>query len=93
MPSDAISRVRRLMTLLATVIVLAAGGGAFAYWLSRVLGRLLAARNAEMDGRLQAMTVTFTFILRQVTIQRASKPIRSSTCCMASVTTPADGQR
>src|SRR5438067_9593289 len=58
MPSDAISRVRRLMTFLATVIVLAAGGGAFAYWLSRVLGRLLAARNAEMDGRLQAMTAT-----------------------------------
>src|SRR5438034_1534317 len=46
------------MTLLATVLVLAAGGGAFAYWLSRVLGRLLAARNAEMDGRLQAMTAT-----------------------------------
>src|SRR5947208_282213 len=58
MPSDAVSRVRRLMTFLATVIVLAAGGGAFAYWLSRVLGRLLAARNAEMDGRLQAMTAT-----------------------------------
>src|SRR5436190_16571356 len=58
MPSDATSRVRRLMTLLATVIVLAAGCGAFAYWLSRVLGRLLAARNAEMDGRLQAMTAT-----------------------------------
>src|SRR5438034_1752136 len=46
------------MTLLATVLVLIAGGGAFAYWLSRVLGRLLAARNAEMDGRLQAMTAT-----------------------------------
>jgi DNA recombination protein RmuC len=46
------------MTLLATVLVLVAGGGALALWLSRVLERLLAARNTEMDGRLQAMTAT-----------------------------------
>ena len=46
------------MTLLATVLVLAAGGGVLAFWLSRVLERLLAARNTEMDGRLQAMTAT-----------------------------------
>jgi DNA recombination protein RmuC len=46
------------MTLLATVLVLVAGGGALAFWLSRVLERLLAARNTEMDGRLQAMTAT-----------------------------------
>jgi DNA recombination protein RmuC len=46
------------MTLLATVLVLVAGGGALAVWLSRVLERLLAARNIEMDGRLEAMTAT-----------------------------------
>ncbi len=46
------------MTLLATVLVLAAGGGVLAFWLSRVLERLLAARTTEMDGRLQAMTAT-----------------------------------
>ena len=46
------------MTLLATVLVLAAGGAALAFWLSRVLERLLATRNTEMDGRLQAMTAT-----------------------------------
>src|SRR5213082_3845430 len=46
------------MTFLATVLVLTAGGGVLAFWLSRVLERLLAARNTEMDGRLQAMTAT-----------------------------------
>src|ERR1051325_1144723 len=58
MPSDPPSTVRRLMTLLATVLVLAAGGAGLAFWLSRVLERMLAARNTEMDGRLQAMTAT-----------------------------------
>jgi DNA recombination protein RmuC len=46
------------MTLLATVLVLLAGGAGLALWLSRVLERLLATRNTEMDGRLQAMTAT-----------------------------------
>ena len=46
------------MTLLATVVVLVAGGAGLAFWLSRVLERMLAARNTEMDGRLQAMTAT-----------------------------------
>ena len=46
------------MTLLATVLVLIAGGGALAFWLSRVLDRLLATRNTEVDGRLEAMTAT-----------------------------------
>jgi len=46
------------MTLLATVLVLVAGGAGLAFSLSRVLERLLAARNTEMDGRLQAMTAT-----------------------------------
>jgi DNA recombination protein RmuC len=58
MPSDAASTVRRLMTLLATVLILVAGGAALAVWLSRVLERLLATRNNEMDGRMQAMTAT-----------------------------------
>ena len=43
------------MTVLATVLVLVAGGSVLAVWLSRVLDRLLATRNTEMDGRLQAM--------------------------------------
>jgi DNA recombination protein RmuC len=46
------------MTVLATVLVLIVGGGALAVWLSRVLDRLLATRNTEVDGRLQAMTAT-----------------------------------
>jgi DNA recombination protein RmuC len=46
------------MTLIATVLVLVTGGGLLAVWLSRVLDRLLAARNTEVDGRLQAMTAT-----------------------------------
>lgn len=46
------------MTLLGTVLVLVAGGAGLAFWLSRVLERLLATRNTEMDGRLQAMTAT-----------------------------------
>src|SRR5919204_3575406 len=58
MPSDGPSTVRRLMTLLAIVLVLVGGGAGLAFWLSRVLERLLAARNTEVDGRLQAMTAT-----------------------------------
>ena len=46
------------MTLVATVLGLVAGGAALAFWLARVLERLLATRNTEMDGRLQAMTAT-----------------------------------
>jgi DNA recombination protein RmuC len=46
------------MTLLATVIVLMAGGAALAVWLPRILDRLLSSRNAEVDGRLQAITAT-----------------------------------
>jgi len=46
------------MTVLATVLVLLAGGSVLAVWLSRILDRLLATRNTEMDGRLQAMTAT-----------------------------------
>ncbi|TML55180.1 MAG: DNA recombination protein RmuC [Actinobacteria bacterium] len=55
MSSDALSKVRRLMTaLLILLIVLLAGAALFA-WLPRVLDRLLTTRNSEMDGRLQAM--------------------------------------
>src|SRR3954452_11710638 len=68
-PSDGPSRVRRLMTLLATILVLLVGGGALAYWLSRrlaehavqsaqVVDQLLTARNTDVDGRLQALTAT-----------------------------------
>ena len=46
------------MTLLAIVFVLVVGGGTLAVWLSRILDRLLATRNAEVDGHLQAMTST-----------------------------------
>src|SRR5689334_16257068 len=46
------------MTLLAIILVVIAGGAALAVWLSRVLDRLLASRNAEVDGHLQAMTET-----------------------------------
>src|SRR6266542_3693290 len=58
MPSDGATRVRRLMTLIATVVVLVAGGGALAVLLARVLDRQLATRNSEVDGRLQAITAT-----------------------------------
>src|SRR5881275_2315557 len=55
MSSDALSKVRRLMTaLLILLIVLLAGAALFA-WLPRVLDRLLTTRNSEMDGRLRAM--------------------------------------
>src|SRR5437762_12974409 len=55
MSSDALSKVRRLMTaLLILLIVLLAGAALFA-WLPRVLDRVLTARNSEMDGRLQTM--------------------------------------
>jgi len=57
-PSDALSKVRRLVTLLATILVLLVGGGALAVWLSRVLDRLLTTRNAEVDGRLEGITET-----------------------------------
>jgi DNA recombination protein RmuC len=46
------------MTLLAIILVVSVGGAALAVWLSRVLDRLLASRNAEVDGHLQAMTAT-----------------------------------
>jgi DNA recombination protein RmuC len=46
------------MFVLATVVLLVAGGVVFAVWLARVLDRLLSARNAEVDGRLQAITAT-----------------------------------
>jgi len=57
------------MTLVATLIVLLVGGGALALWLSRRLGahgaetvrtldQLLAVRNTEVDGRLEAITAT-----------------------------------
>ena len=57
------------MVVLLTLVVLIAGGGALALWLSRrltdhgaqtahVLDQLLAARNTEVDGRLQAITAT-----------------------------------
>ena len=57
------------MTLVATLIVLLVGGGALAAWLARRLGdhgaqttrmldQLLATRNSEVDGRLQAITAT-----------------------------------
>jgi DNA recombination protein RmuC len=46
------------MTVLATVIVLVAGGAALAAWLPRLLDRLLSSRNAEVDNRLQAITAT-----------------------------------
>src|SRR6266498_1452380 len=58
MPSDGANRVRRLMTLIATVVVLVAVGGALAVLLARVLDRQLATRNSEVDGRLQAITAT-----------------------------------
>jgi DNA recombination protein RmuC len=43
------------MTVLATVIVLIAGGAALAAWLPRILDRLLSSRNAEVDNRLRVM--------------------------------------
>ena len=57
------------MVVVLTLVVLIAGGGALALWLSRrltdhgaqtahVLDQLLAARNTEVDGRLQAITAT-----------------------------------
>jgi DNA recombination protein RmuC len=46
------------MTLIATVVVLLVGGGALALWLARVLNRHLTTRNAEVDGRLEAITAT-----------------------------------
>src|SRR3954447_23597182 len=58
MPSDALSRVRRLMTVLLLVLVIVAAGAALAAWLPRVLDRLLTVRNAEMDGRLRTMNET-----------------------------------
>src|SRR3954471_21899476 len=58
MPSDALSKVRRLMTVLLLVLVVAAAGAALAAWLPRVLDRLLTVRNAEMDGRLRTMNET-----------------------------------
>ena len=60
------SRVRRLMTVLLILLVVVAGGTALAAWLPRVVDRLLAARNSEMDGRLQAITATMDRRLGQL---------------------------
>ena len=38
MPSDRVSKVRRLVTLVVTLLFLLAGGGALALWLNRRLG-------------------------------------------------------
>jgi DNA recombination protein RmuC len=57
-PSDGVSRVRRLVTLVATLFVLLLGGAALGVWLSRVLERQLSTRNTEVDGRLEAITET-----------------------------------
>jgi DNA recombination protein RmuC len=46
------------MTMLATILVLVLGGAALAVWLSRILDRQLAARNSDVDGRLEAITAT-----------------------------------
>ena len=57
------------MIVVLTLVLLLAGGGALALWLSRrladqsaqtaqVLDQLLATRNTEVDGRLQAITAT-----------------------------------
>ena len=57
------------MIVVLTLVLLLAGGGALALWLSRRLGeqsaqtahvldQLLATRNTEVDGRLQAITAT-----------------------------------
>ena len=46
------------MTIVVTILVLVIGGSALAVWLSRVLDRLLSHRNAEVDGRLEAITET-----------------------------------
>src|ERR1044072_5339673 len=43
------------MTVLLIALVVITAGAALAAWLPRVLARSLASRNAEMDGRLQAM--------------------------------------
>jgi DNA recombination protein RmuC len=56
--SDGVSRVRRLVTLIATLVVLLVGGAALGVWLSRVLERQLSTRNTEVDGRLEAITET-----------------------------------
>src|SRR3954470_17997877 len=55
MPSDPLSKVRRLMTALLILLVVIAAGAALLAWLPRLLDRLLTTRNSEMDGRLQAM--------------------------------------
>src|SRR4029450_5315038 len=68
-PSDGVSTVCRPMIVVLTLVVLLAGGTALALWLSRrladhgsqtaqALDQLLAARNTEGDGRLQAITGT-----------------------------------
>src|SRR5689334_22874194 len=68
-PSDALSRVRRLMVFAFTLLLLLAGAAGLALWLSRRLGEsgaetarvldeLLAVRNREVDGRLEAITAT-----------------------------------
>ncbi len=90
MSSDGPSTVRRLMVVVLTLVVLIAGGGALALWLSRrltdhgvqtahVLDQLLAARNTEVDGRLQAITATMDRRLGELDtkVDRASSTRRS----------------
>src|SRR5436189_1105457 len=55
MPSDAVLKVRRLMTVLLILLIVLLAGAALFAWLPRVLDRLLTTRNSEMDGRLRAM--------------------------------------
>ena len=58
MLSEAVSKVRRLMTALLVLLVVVVGGAALVAWLPRALDRLLSARNAEMDVRLRTMNET-----------------------------------
>jgi len=46
------------MTLVLMLVAIVAAGAALAAWLPRMLDRLLAARNSEVDGRLEAITAT-----------------------------------
>jgi len=49
------------MTLVATMLILVAGGAVLAFWLARIFDRQdgrLASRNAEVDTRLEAITAT-----------------------------------
>jgi DNA recombination protein RmuC len=46
------------MTAVLILLAIVAAGAALAAWLPRMLDRLLAARNSEVDGRLEAITAT-----------------------------------